>query len=63
LIFCRNKSTLAPHCELQLRSVLGPELDDSRRPSAAALKQCCRLVNRSIALWLIVIALFETIAR
>ena len=51
------------HGELQLRSVLGPELDDSTRPSAAALERSCRLVNRSLALWLIVIALFEAIAR
>ena len=50
------------HGEQQQRSVLGPALDDRTRPSATALERSCRLVNRSIALWLIVIALFEYIA-
>ncbi len=50
------------HGEQQQRSVLGPALDERTRPSAAALERSCRLVNRSIALWLIVIALFEYIA-
>jgi adenosylcobinamide-phosphate synthase len=51
------------HGKEQPRSVLGPELDDSTRPSAVSLEKSCRLVNRSIALWIIMIALFEFIAR
>ena len=47
------------HGTLQRRSVLGPPLADNTRPSAAGLQDACRLVNRSIALWLIVIGLFE----
>ena len=51
------------HGTLQRRSVLGPPLADNTRPSAAGLQDACRLVNRSIALWLIVIGLFEFFAR
>jgi adenosylcobinamide-phosphate synthase len=51
------------HGKEQQRSVLGPELDDSTRPSAVSLERSCRLVNRSLALWIIMIALFEFIAR
>ena len=51
------------HGKLQQRSILGPALDDSTRPSAAALQRSCRLVNRSIALWIIVIALLEFMLR
>jgi adenosylcobinamide-phosphate synthase len=51
------------HGKLQRRSVLGPPLDDATRPSAVGLQSACRLVNRSIALWLIVIAVFEFFAR
>jgi adenosylcobinamide-phosphate synthase len=49
--------------KVQHRSVLGPELDDRTRPSAALLERSCQLVNRSLALWIIMIALFEFIAR
>ncbi len=51
------------HGKLQQRSVLGPELDSATRPSATGLQQACHLVNRSLALWLILIALIEFIAR
>ena len=51
------------HGKIQHRSILGPALDDNTRPGAGALRQSCRLVNRSIALWLIVIALLEFMAR
>jgi len=51
------------HGKLQRRSLLGPPLDDDTRPSALGLQNACRLVNRSIALWLIAIALFEFFAR
>jgi adenosylcobinamide-phosphate synthase len=51
------------HGKLQQRSVLGPEVDDRTRPSATGLRQSCRLVNRSLALWVIVIALIEFLVR
>ena len=51
------------HGKRQQRSVLGPEPGPATRPSAAGLQQACHLVNRSLALWLILIALFEFIAR
>jgi adenosylcobinamide-phosphate synthase len=51
------------HGKLQRRSLLGPPLADDTRPSAAGLRKACRLVNRSIALWLIAIALFEFFVR
>lgn len=51
------------HGTLQRRSLLGPPLDDATRPSAVGLQNACRLVNRSIALWLIVIAVVEFFAR
>lgn len=51
------------HGKPQQRSRLGPALDDSTLASAAAPQQSCRLVNRSIALWVIVIALLEFMIR
>ena len=51
------------HGEIQHRSVLGPEPDDETFASAAGLERSCSLVNRSIALWFIVIAALEFIAR
>ena len=51
------------HGRLQRRSVLGPPFGDSTRPDAAGLQKACRLVNRSLALWLIAIALLEFFAR
>ncbi len=43
------------HGALQSRSVLGPELNDSTRASAAGLGAACLLVNRSLALWCVAI--------
>jgi adenosylcobinamide-phosphate synthase len=45
--------------ELQQRSVLGPENSAQTRASSAALAASCRLVNKSILLWLLVIALLD----
>lgn len=51
------------HGKPQQRSILGAALDDGARPSAVTLQQSCRLVHRSIALRVIVIALLEFTTR
>ena len=51
------------HGKIQQRSILGPQLDDDTRPDAEALRRACQLVNRSIAAWVIAIALLEFMVR
>ena len=51
------------HGALQQRPVLGPDLDDATRPSADGIARSCALVNRSLALWGIVIILVVLMAR
>ena len=51
------------HGELQQRPLLGPELDDSTRPRAAEIGAACALVNRTLALWVIVIVLIVSMSR
>ena len=51
------------HGHPQQRPVLGPELDDSTRPSARGIDAACTLVNRGIALWGIVIVLIVMMMR
>lgn len=47
--------------ELQYRSVLGPEDSLRTRASAEGLQRACRLVNRSLLLWLATIAIVEVL--
>lgn len=51
------------HGSLQQRPLLGPELDDSTRPSAAGIGAACALVNRTLALWAIVIIVIVLMSR
>ena len=51
------------HGELQIRSVLGPEDSEQTRASAGGLQRACRLVNRTLVVWVVVIALVEISLR
>lgn len=51
------------HGVLQQRSVLGPESGPDTLPSAVKLEQACRLVNRALVVWCIVILLLAIIWR
>jgi len=51
------------HGRFQKRSVLGPELGPDTVPSASKLEQSCRLVNRTLVVWFVVITLMALFLR